>query len=306
MTASPARLAHAGADEFALLPAGLALDRSMTWAAKGVYAVLALRAWRPPHVAYPSQETIAADAGLSVRQVRRYLADLCAAGWLTVLPRRRQARTQGPGVTPYRVNRTPMSANPGPSRADYRTPVSAKRGGLAAMSDQDYRTPMSHERDLVERERTERGQGASPPARVVQRGLLGVDSLKPIAGGAPVSGERLDADPPAPRRRAAPTGPFFALFGALCVALRYTPATVAERAALGRAVKELLAADEPVTPAEAPRLVAAWRRLYPRSTCTANALAKHLGELRAALEHPPDAAAAARAAALDSVYGAGS
>lgn len=37
--------------------------------------------------AFPSQRTLAAEAGLSPRQARRILGELVAAGWLTVEPR---------------------------------------------------------------------------------------------------------------------------------------------------------------------------------------------------------------------------
>lgn len=73
-----------------------------------------------------------------------------------------------------------------------------------------------------------------------------------------------------------------ALFAALQAALGHGPATRSERGAWNRAVKDLREAEPPVTPEEIPRLVAAFRRVWPGLTVTPMALAKHLGLLRRA------------------------
>jgi hypothetical protein len=83
---------------FAQVPASLVRDTSVSAMAFRIYVALMLRAGSKGHC-WPSQELIAKEIGLQVRQLREHLKQLEDEGWIMV-----QRRRNKPSI--YRLNHT--------------------------------------------------------------------------------------------------------------------------------------------------------------------------------------------------------
>jgi hypothetical protein len=83
---------------FAQVPDTLVRDTSVSAMGFRIYVALMLRAGNKGHC-WPSQELIASEVGLQVRQLREHLKDLEDAGWITIQRRRNKSSI-------YRLNHT--------------------------------------------------------------------------------------------------------------------------------------------------------------------------------------------------------
>jgi hypothetical protein len=81
---------------FAQVPGSLVRDTSVSAMAFRIYVALMLRAGSKGHC-WPSQELIASEVGLQVRQLREHLKQLEEAEWITI-----QRRRNKPSI--YRLN----------------------------------------------------------------------------------------------------------------------------------------------------------------------------------------------------------
>jgi hypothetical protein len=85
-------------EPFAQVLRSCVLDTSVSATAFRIYVSLLLRK-NANQLCWPSQELIASEVSLQVRQLREHLKDLEAAGWLTIQRRRNKASV-------YRLNHT--------------------------------------------------------------------------------------------------------------------------------------------------------------------------------------------------------
>jgi helix-turn-helix protein len=83
---------------FAMVPGSLARDTNVSATAFRIYVCLLLRAGNKG-ICWPSQDLLAKEVGLQVRQLRDHLKDLADAEWITI-----QRRRNKPSI--YRVNHT--------------------------------------------------------------------------------------------------------------------------------------------------------------------------------------------------------
>lgn len=97
------------------VPFAVVRDAALSPGAKLCYAALAYHAGKRDHC-WPSERRLAALLGVSVRQVRRYVAQLVAGGWITV------ARTPG-GSSTYRFILHPAFAASSPIGGDRYVPT---------------------------------------------------------------------------------------------------------------------------------------------------------------------------------------
>ncbi len=125
-------------------------DARLSMPARMAYFLLRSYAWQKQKT-FVGQDTIAAELGCSVRQVRRYLDELVEAQLVLV---RRRGRKQTNVYTFARLSRRYRDTDVHPPKSD-RTPMS-----------HSDRTPMSHEEDSVEEDtaKARRGTFMSNPA----------------------------------------------------------------------------------------------------------------------------------------------